>query len=193
MLQIQLKEFPVLATNRLILRQICEIDFVEFYWLRNSDVVMQYIQLPKFKEEEQAKQKIRDLINICEKNEGYHWAITLRKDPTLIGWILLKDIDLTNHRAEIGYLLHPDFWRKGIVQEAILAVIDFSFNTLQLHSLEAHVHPDNIASFKLLEKVGFVKEAHFKENFYFEGNFLDTAVYSLLKSRYNSNKTHYAI
>ena len=67
MLQIQLKEFPVLATNRLILRQICEIDFVEFYWLRNSDVVMQYIQLPKFKEEEQAKQKIRDLINICEK------------------------------------------------------------------------------------------------------------------------------
>jgi len=55
---------------------------------------------------------------------------------------------------------------------------------LHFHSIEAFVNPENDASILLLEKNGFVKEAHFKENFYFEGAFLDTGVYSLLKSNY---------
>jgi len=77
-------------------------------------------------------------------------------------------------------MLDPDFWGKGIMKEALLAAIDFGFNQMNLHSIEAHINPDNTASGMLLEKVGFVREAYFKEDFFFRGEFIDTAIYSLL-------------
>ena len=184
MLAINLQPFPTLFTERLILRQITENDVEDFFWLRNSEEVMKYIQLPKLETVEKAKERIKTLNEGTLKNEIINWAITLKDEQKLIGWILYKSIDLVNHRAEVGYLLHPDYWRKGIVQEAITAVLDFGFNTLNFHSIEALVNPENDASILLLEKNGFVKEAYFKENFYFEGAFLDTGVYSLLKSNY---------
>ncbi len=186
MLEISLHPFPLLSTQRLTLRQITEDDVEEFFWLRNSQEVMKYIQLPKLDSVEKAKERIKSLNDSMAKNEMVNWGITLTGESRLIGWILFKSIDLINHRAEVGYLLHPDFWRKGIVQEAMTAVLDFGFNTLNFHSLEALVNPENEASIALLEKNGFVKEGHFKENFYFEGNFLDTGVYSLLKSNYKA-------
>jgi len=187
MLSISLHPFPVLNTNRLHLRSVKEGDAPEFYWLRNSKEVMKYIELPGFPTLEYAKSRILSLNESRLQNEGISWAITLKENSeVLIGWILYKSIDLMNHRAEVGYLLHPDYWRKGIVQEALQAVLDFGFNTLNFHSLEAFVNPENEASINLLEKFGFVKEAHFRENFYSEGQFLDTGVYCLLKSDYKA-------
>lgn len=187
MLSISLQPFPVLTTERLLLRPITEADAPEFFWLRNSEEVMKYIQLPGFATLEHAKARIQSLNESTLRNEGINWGISLKEDSDLlIGWILYKSIDLVNHRAEVGYLLHPDYWRKGIVQEAMQAVLDYGFNTLNFHSLEALVNPENEASINLLEKFGFEKEAHFKENFYFEGQFLDTGVYCLLKSNYNA-------
>ena len=189
MLEIQLVPFPVLTTDRLLLRRITEADVQEFYWLRNSEEVMKYIQLPKLESVEKAKERIKTLNEGTLKNEIINWAITLKGEQNLIGWILYKNIDLINHRAEVGYLLHPDYWRKGIVQEAITCVLDFGFTTLNFHSIEALVNPENEASIALLEKFGFILEGHFKENFYFDGQFLDTAVYSLLKSNYQQTIT----
>ena len=83
-----------------------------------------------------------------------------------------------NYRTETGYILHPDYHRKGIISEAFDTVIDYAFNVLKFHSLEAVIDPDNIASEQLLIKHKFVKEGHFKENGFFEGRFLDAVIYS---------------
>lgn len=64
--------------------------------------------------------------------------------------------------------------------EAIQTVIEFGFEKMKLHSIEANINPENIASKKLLEKAGFIKEAYFKENHFFNGKFIDTEVFSLL-------------
>jgi [ribosomal protein S5]-alanine N-acetyltransferase len=80
-------------------------------------------------------------------------------------------------------MLHPNFWNKGIMKEALLAAIDFGFNQMKLHSIEAHINPDNVASGILLEKTGFVREAYFKEDFFFRGKFSDSAIYSLLNKK----------
>ncbi|HEY9362570.1 MAG TPA: GNAT family protein, partial [Chitinophagaceae bacterium] len=85
-----------------------------------------------------------------------------------------------------GYSLLPDHQRKGIMQEALKAVLDFGFNVLQLHSLEANASPENEASLKLLEKNNFIREGYFKENYFFEGRFSDTVTYSLLASKTSS-------
>jgi ribosomal-protein-alanine N-acetyltransferase len=85
-----------------------------------------------------------------------------------------------NYRAEVGYMLLPEFWKKGLAKEALLKVIEYGFDEMKLHSIEAHISPRNAASASLLGKTGFVKEAYFKEDFFFNGAFEDTAIYSLL-------------
>jgi [ribosomal protein S5]-alanine N-acetyltransferase len=78
-------------------------------------------------------------------------------------------------------MLSPAYWRNGIMKEALMDVIEFGFNKLGLHSIEAHINPENEASAAILTSTGFVKEAHFKEDFLFNGIFRDTAIYSRLR------------
>src|SRR6185295_19509224 len=99
----------------------------------------------------------------------------------IIGYIGYWRMKKEHYRAEIGYALHPAYWKKGIMKEAILAVLDYGFNTMQLHSVEANINADNNASAGILEATGFIKEAHFKEDFFFDGIFRDTIIYSKLK------------
>jgi ribosomal-protein-alanine N-acetyltransferase len=185
MLTINLQPFPVLSTERLILREITEHDVVDLFRLQGNAEVMKHIALP-LKAIEESALKIKFYQELLSKQEAINWAITLKPDDKLIGVILLKAIDCKNHRAEVGYMVHPDFWRKGIAQEALERILDFAFNTLNFHSLEAIIDPYNTASEKILEKNGFVKEAHFKENYFLDGQFLDSGVYSLLKSNYKA-------
>jgi len=86
-----------------------------------------------------------------------------------------------NYRSEIGYMLHPDYWGKGMMKEVLFKTIEFGFTSLGLHSIEARTDADNRASSVLLEKTGFVKEGYLKENNYFQGKFTDTIIYSRLQ------------
>jgi ribosomal-protein-alanine N-acetyltransferase len=108
------------------------------------------------------------------------WAITLNDENKVIGTICYWDLLKDHFRSQIGYELHPDYHRRGIMQEALTRVLDYGFNNMQLHSIEAHVAPDNEPSIKLLEKNRFVREAYFRENYFYNGKFLDTVVYSLV-------------
>ena len=180
MLQIDFHTFPELTTSRLQLRQMTSDDAEEFYFLRSNDVVMKYFDIPKLPSVGAALLLIEKITAIIHNNEGISWGISLKDDPKLIGTIIYREIDKDHHRAEVGYSLHPDHWRKGIIQEALTAVLDYGFTVLKFHSIEASVNPENIASIKLLEKNKFVREAYYKENYFFNGKFLDTAVYSLL-------------
>jgi ribosomal-protein-alanine N-acetyltransferase len=80
-------------------------------------------------------------------------------------------------------MILPEHNGKGIVTEAIKAVIKYGFETLKLHSIGAVIDPENVASAKVLKKNGFVKEAHLKENEFFEGRYLDSVIYSLLNKK----------
>ena len=179
-LTLNFSPFPVLTTQRLRLRQISAADRNEMLEMRSDERVMRYIDRPRAKSVDDAMELIQKMIDGVVTNESISWAITNLNDDRLIGsigyWRIMKE----HYRAEIGYMLHPDFHGKGLMQEAISAVIDFGFNEMKLHSIEANVNPENKASQKLLEKNRFVREAYFKENFYFEGKFLDTFIYSLL-------------
>jgi ribosomal-protein-alanine N-acetyltransferase len=121
---------------------------------------------------------------MLQSQEGIVWAITLSQQPQMIGTIGYYRSQHQNHRSEIGYELHPNFWGQGIVTEAMRAALDYGFDQMKLHSVEADIDPANLRSARVLDRNHFVKEAHFRENCFFEGRFLDTAIYSLLKSRH---------
>ena len=183
MLQTNFHPFPELKTERLLLRKITLDDAAEIFFLRSDEDVMMYIDRERAKSIKDAEEFIKSITKDVDANNAIMWAIGLNETPRkLIGSICLWQFQKEHYRAETGYVLSPEFWRKGIMKEALLKVMDFGFQTMKLHSIEAHISPDNAASAALLESTGFKKEAYFKENFYFRGKFLDTAVYSKLQS-----------
>jgi [ribosomal protein S5]-alanine N-acetyltransferase len=182
MLDVNFSPFPEINTNRLLLRQPMLSDAQDLFELRSNIEVMKYVNRPLAKTIEDAENLIIMITEIINTNEGINWCITVKENPQkVMGNIGIWQLKKENYRGEIGYMLHPNFWRKGIMQEAIEAVISYGFNQMQLHSLEAKINPLNTASANILEKNNFIKEAHFKEDLFWEGKFLDTAVYSLLK------------
>ncbi len=185
MLEINLSPFPVITTARLLLGPIQKADATALLLLRSDEKVMQYIDKERTKTIAEAEALIKHINDDADNNNGITWRISLKDaDPNqLVGTIGFWRIIKQHHRAEIGYMLHPGLWGKGFMQEALQAVIDFGFNNMQLHSIEAHINPANAASAGILEKMGFIREAYFKEDFYFRGKFLDSAIYSLLNKK----------
>lgn len=176
--------FPEMTTSRLLLRQHRATDDKGLFALRSNEEAMRYIDRPRAASPEDIQAFMARVSNLLEANEGINWMMCLQDQPEwVIGTIGYHRIEKPNFRAEIGYMLHPDFQRKGLMQEAIEAVISYGFETMKLHSIEAKVNPRNSASIGILEKNGFLKEAYHKENYYYNGRFLDTAVYSLLDRR----------
>lgn len=180
MLEINFTPFPNLETDRLILRRLSAEDVLEIFALRSNKEVMKYIPRPLVKTMDDAMAHIAMIDEKIENNEGINWVITLKDNPKLIGIIGHYRMKPEHFRAEIGYMLLPEYHGQGIISEAIKEVVNYGFEVMKLHSIEAIIHPENHASEKVLQKNGFVKEAHFKENEYYEGKFLDTVVYSKL-------------
>jgi ribosomal-protein-alanine N-acetyltransferase len=89
-------------------------------------------------------------------------------------------VEPENYRAEIGYMILPQFHGKGLMSEAVGVMVRYGFGAMGLHSIEAIIAPENHASARVLEKNGFSREAHIKENLLFNGEFLDTVIYSLI-------------
>lgn len=180
MLSINLTPFPTLNTERLILRRTTMADIGEIFFLRSDPRVLQYIKRHPCQSEEEAAAFIRLLDGNIENNEGVPWAISLKDSTKLIGSIGIWRFTKEHYRAEIGYVMDPEYQGQGLMQEALRAAVDYGFDTLGLHSIEANTDPENIASQRVLERTGFVREGHLRENHFFEGRFFDTVIYSML-------------
>ncbi|GAA4352846.1 GNAT family N-acetyltransferase [Hymenobacter saemangeumensis] len=180
MLDIQLTPLQELRTPRLHLRALSPTDAPELLFLRSDPAVMRYLQKAPDTSLEQVQQHLQLLDKQLASNQGITWGICRPPHPQLIGSICLWNLQPAHHRAEVGYDLHPALWQQGFMSEALTAVLDFGFGTLRLHSIEANLSPDNTASRRLLEKHGFQREGHLRENYCFNGQFFDTLVYARL-------------
>ena len=180
MLEPQFSPFPVLVTNRLTLRKISEEDIPSIFVMRSSEEMMRYIDRPRAKSMEEAAKLVRAILESLEKNDGITWAITLTGQKDVAGTIGFWKITREHYRAEIGYMLRTEYQHQGIMQEAMRAVLDYGFSVMNLHSVEANVNPANQASIRLLERNNFVLEGRFRENYFYNGQFLDSNIYSLL-------------
>lgn len=176
--------FPVLETERFVLRAIRPDDVDDIFTLLSDDRVARYLPDPPYTTVEQAQQRMRRFKNQFEDQIAIPWIISPRETGRLIGTCTLFSILTAHYRAEIGYMILPSWWRKGAVTEVASAVLDYAFDAMNLHSVEARIDPENIASKSLLAKLSFVQEGYFREDFYdiAQEKFADTAVFSLLKA-----------
>lgn len=182
MLNLDFDIFPILMTERLVLRQITLDDAKDMFEMRSDSGAMKYIPRPIAQKLEDAEALIRLMQTTVDTKEGIVWGISFKNDPKLIGSIGFYRPKKEHFRAEVGYQLNRNYWQQGITYEAILPILDFAFDKMKCHTIEAVIDPENVASERLLQKCGFVKEAHFKENGFFDGRFWDSVVYSKLKT-----------
>ena len=182
MLAFNFTPFPALTTERLILRQLTLADAPAMYALRSDPRVMQYIPRPLAQSVEDAAAFIEQMNALTAATVLLNWGITRRDEEQVMGTIGYYSLRPEHFRAEIGYMLRLDYQGQGFMQEAVAAVLDYGFEVLRLHSVEAVMDPANAASARVAERNHFVKEGHFRESESWDGKFLDTAVYSLLRT-----------
>jgi ribosomal-protein-alanine N-acetyltransferase len=186
MLELNFNPFPVIETERLRMRQTMPEDLDFLFFLRSHNDVMKYIDRPFAKSKQDIIEMYEKMCAGVKDNTAIPWHIEEKESGKPAGQIGFYRNDPGNHRGEVGYMLSPEQQGKGFAGEALKAVLNYGFNDVKFHSIEANVNPLNDSSVKLLEKHGFVKEAHFKENYYFDGKFLDSVIYSLLGSAWKN-------
>ncbi len=178
MLQLNLLPFQILNTERLVLNQLTLSDRIELFFLRSDPGVLKYLGKDPAKNLDEIAQHIAKLDQMLEENTGINYAIRIKDTAKLIGCCGLWKFDLVNHRATIGYVLHPDHHGKGIMSEAIRHITSNAFDVFKFHSIEANINKNNDKSAATLERNGFVKEGHLKESYFYNGVYTDTVIYS---------------
>lgn len=181
MLSINWQQFPDLTAGPLLLRQFTYADAPLLWQLRSDPWVMEYMDRAPLDSLAAATALIDNYNGAFTNGTGINWAVAPQEAPTsLAGNIAIWRIDPHNYRGELGYFFFPAHWGKGWGSLCLQAVLHYAFTTLGLHSLEANVNPANAASARLLEKAGFRQEAYFRENYYYNGRFLDSQIFCML-------------
>lgn len=180
MVQLNFTPFPVLETERLLLRKPAREDRQQFFEMRGNATTMQYIPRPLATSIEDADAIMETINGFTDRNEKINWSIIEKSTGTMVGMIGYPNFKPEYYRAEVGYVMHHAHTRKGYAFEALQCVLDYGFNQLKLHSIEAIIRPENEASRQLIQKAGFVREAYFKDYVFFNGRFVDEEVYSLI-------------
>jgi ribosomal-protein-alanine N-acetyltransferase len=172
---------PTLDASRVSLRWISAGDTDAFYAIYSNPEVMRYWSTPPLADREAAANLINKIHEDWKRRAILKWGITLRSNDKLIGSITLFNLDFNHRRTEIGYALGRDHWGKGYMNEALMAVLKYAFEVLDLHRIEADVDPRNAASIKTLERLGFQREGYLRERWQINGEIQDAFYYGLLR------------
>jgi ribosomal-protein-alanine N-acetyltransferase len=147
--------YKALKTERLLLRALEPSDSLEILFLRSDNIVNTYVERPRTESEEDALEFIQKITNGIKTQSLCYWSINLKGKRKTLGTICLWNFSDDRKTAEIGYDLHPDYHGKGIMSEALKAVLEFGFNELLLDKIEGFTHKSNESSTKLLLKYNF--------------------------------------
>lgn len=170
-----------LTTERLALRWLTPDDAPDQFSLFSDPQVTRYWSTPAWTDMAQAHAFVDSALADYASGDGLRFSIMLRDSDTFLGSVKLYDFFEQNRRCDIGYALLPAHWGKGYLAEAMVALLDYAFGTLNLNRIEADIDPRNEASAKLLDKMAFQKEGYMRERWIVNGEICDTAFYGLLK------------
>lgn len=177
--------FPQLETERLLLRDLTPADASAVFRIRGDYQVTRYNSGAPFRRLEQARELIDAIGRAYDRQEEIRWGITIKARPdTVIGICGYNYWIRRDYRGCIGYDLARVYWGRGIMTEAVRAVVEFGFERMGLNRIEADADLRNPASIRVLLKLGFQQEGIQREQFYEEGAFHDLALFALLKKEY---------
>jgi [ribosomal protein S5]-alanine N-acetyltransferase len=177
-------ELPILSTNRLSLREIRDTDAEELFKIKSNREHTQRYGGRTHTSLEDTLRWIESIREGYRNRDSLFWCVTLKQQDAAIGSCLFWHLDEDSKCAELGYELHPDFWQKGIMAEAVAAILQCGFGELGFNRVEACPFANNTASNKLLLRLGFVQEGNLRQRCFVNGRFEDQLYFGLLRGEW---------
>lgn len=174
-------DFPTLETRRLRLREMVPADSPALFAIHSDDTAMRWFGTDPMLALKDAE-KLVEVFAAWRKlpNPGTRWGLELKSSGQLIGSCGLFKWNRGWRSCALGYELAQSCWGQGLMQEALDCTLAWGFSTMELNRIEAQVHPENTASIKRLETLGFVREGLLREAGYWRGSHRDLVQFSLL-------------
>lgn len=172
---------PTLHTARLRLRPFDDPDANDLFALHSNKHVLRYWDAPPWNEPERAKRFITACRHMAEEGTGARTAVERTDDGVFIGWCSLSRWDPVHRSASLGYCYDITAWGNGYATEAARELLRWAFEILDLNRVEAETDTRNLASARVLEKLGFVREGTRREDCVVNGEVSDSGVYGLIR------------
>ncbi|MCP4177693.1 MAG: GNAT family N-acetyltransferase [bacterium] len=174
------KTFPILETERLILRNFEKSDLQFLFDIRSNEFIAAAAGIEIHKTLAESEEFLDKVFDSFASKTGINWVISLKESNTPVGDVGIWRLVTEHFKGEIGYMQKTEYCGNGYMSEALSKVIDFGFNILGLHRLEATVSSHNKNSIKILNKMNFKQEAYFREDYFSNGKFFDSIIFSQL-------------
>lgn len=175
---------PILKTERLTLRKLTVSDCFDMYEYSKLSEVTEYLTWSPHPDLEYTKVYLKSLPHHYKTGSFYDWAIVLNGEEKMIGTCGFTRFDLANNSAEIGYVINPQYRGRGIAKEAATAVLEYGFSTLGLNRIEARYMAGNIASRRVMEKLGMSYEGVKRASLLVKGSYRDVGTCAILKNEF---------
>jgi ribosomal-protein-alanine N-acetyltransferase len=176
-----------LTTGRLKLRPIRHEDLHAFFDIWSDAEVMRYFSFPTMASIDEATDRMAHLLKLSAEGKDLVFAVEMLTTGEVLGNCALCRVNEQCRRAEINYCLKRQYWGHGYMAEAISALIAHAFDTVKLHRIEADIDTRNLASARLLDRLGFIREGVLRERWIVAGELSDSALYGLLASDHRTN------
>jgi len=172
---------PTLVTGRLRLRPFGEADADGLFVMHSDAAVMRYWDAPPWGERARSERFLHGCRQMAEEGTGARLAVDRASDGAFIGWCSLNRWNPEYRSASLGYCYSDAAWGHGYATEAGRALLGWAFDTLDLNRVQAETDTRNLASARVLEKLGFVREGTLREDCVVNGEVSDSWVYGLLR------------
>ena len=177
-------DFELINTEHLTLRKINAEVLNYVYKHLSDDELINFLGINSIQELTLEKEKFKKGL-ITHNKKFLYFHLIENKTGQVIGWCGYHTWYTDHQRAELGYGIYQENWkRKGLMSEALIPIIAFGFNQMDLHRIEAFIGPSNVPSLKLITKFNFKKEGELKEHYFYKNRYENSVVYSLLKKEY---------
>ncbi len=183
-------DFPEIVTERLLLRNFQSSDIDSVFEIFSDDQVTEFYDVATFTELAQAERMVNHYLDLKAQGGeyGFRWAIVLQgQTEKVIGSCGFHSTSKLYHSIEIGYELHPKFWKNGYGLEAVFAMISYCFNKdfpFPLNRIAAKTNLESLRSMTLLRRLGFQEEGVLREFGYWKSRFQDLRLFSLLRREF---------
>ncbi|WBW97026.1 GNAT family N-acetyltransferase [Oceanirhabdus sp. W0125-5] len=170
-----------IKTERLILREFNDKDYKFFKKLEQNEFYIKY-ERDSIPTEEETREKFEGILEKNNSKDNYRFLITRAEDGEPLGTVLVWCIDKPIREWEIGWGLSQEHTGKGIATEAARALLKFGFDKLNAHRIQANCNANNIASEKIMERIGMKKEGTLRDTRILRGEWFGSTIYSILEN-----------
>lgn len=175
---------PNLETDRLVLRMLSVNDAFDMYEYARDPEICKYVTWNAHESVEDSMAYLNLVEEKYKCGKCFDWGIALKETGRLVGTCGFVNINKTDFRGEIGYVLSRACWEKGLMPEAVRKVCSYGFEFMELNRIEARVFPENTRSQGVLKKIDFQYEGTLRQQQLIKGKYQDLMMFSLLKSEF---------